>query len=121
MVGRPFSELFPPASFAKHAEDFRKYFYVDDRDRLALGLKRTFEFLGKTRHRGVAPMEISFGNSKDCLGRTLTCVIRDISQRKMLERRLRHLAFHDKLTGLGNRDLFNQDMGQLMRELGEGD
>jgi len=110
VVGQPFSMLFPPEVFAKHENEFRKYFYVDDQDRKAAGLKRTFEFLGATKHRGVAPMEMSFGNSKDYKGRTLTCVIRDITQRKTIERKLRHLAYHDKLTGLGNRDLFNEDM-----------
>jgi len=110
VVGKPFSILFPPEVFSKHEHEFRKYFYVDDQDRKAAGLKRTFEFLGTTKHRGVAPMEMSFGNSKDYMGRTLTCVIRDITQRKTIERKLRHLAYHDKLTGLGNRDLFNEDM-----------
>ena len=87
---------------------------MDDADRVSLGLKRTLEFLGTTKNRGVAPMEMSFGNSKDYKGRTLTCVIRDITQRKTLERRLRHLAYHDKLTGLGNRDLFNEEMKAVL-------
>ncbi len=113
-VGRHFRVLFPPEVFAKHEAEFQKYFFVDDADRLSLGLKRTLEILGATKHRGVAPMEISFGNSKDYKGRTLTCVIRDITQRKTLERRLRHLAYHDKLTGLGNRDLFNEDMKAIL-------
>lgn len=122
VIGRPFSVLFPTGAFEKHAEDFRKYFYVDDQDRKALGLKRTIEFLGATKHRGLASMEMSFGNSKEYMGRTLTCVIRDITQRKMIERRLRHLAYHDKLTGLGNRDLFNEDMGALFHALaGDGE
>jgi diguanylate cyclase (GGDEF)-like protein/PAS domain S-box-containing protein len=114
VVGKPFSVLFPAEVFAKHEAQFRKYFYVDDADRVALGLKRTLEILGATKNRGVAPMEMSFGNSKDYKGRTLTCVIRDITQRKTLERKLRHLAYHDKLTGLGNRDLFNEDMKALL-------
>jgi diguanylate cyclase (GGDEF)-like protein/PAS domain S-box-containing protein len=117
VVGKPFRVLFPKEVFSKHEAEFRKYFFVDDQDRVANGLKRTIEFLGTTKHRGVAPMEMSFGNSKDYKGRTLTCVIRDITQRKALERKLRHLAFHDKLTGLGNRDLFNEDMTILFRKL----
>jgi diguanylate cyclase (GGDEF)-like protein len=64
-------------------------------------------------------MEMSFGNSKDQKGRTLTCVIRDITQRKTLERKLRHLAYHDKLTGLGNRDLFNENMMAIMQNIKE--
>jgi len=55
-------------------------------------------------------MEISFGNTKDYEERTLTCIIRDISQRKNAERKLRKLAYFDKLTNLGNRDLFQKDM-----------
>jgi len=117
VVGKPFSVLFPPEVFSKHESEFKKYFFVDDADRLSLGLKRTLEILGSTKNRGVAPMEMSFGNSKDYKGRTLTCVIRDISQRKTLERRLRHLAYHDKLTGLGNRDLFNDDMKILLENV----
>ncbi len=119
VVGKPFSVLFPPEVFNKHEMEFKKYFYIDDQDRIAVGLKRTFEFLGTTKHRGVAPMEMSFGNSKDQKGRTLTCVIRDITQRKTLERKLRHLAYHDKLTGLGNRDLFNDNMAALLQNLEE--
>jgi diguanylate cyclase (GGDEF)-like protein/PAS domain S-box-containing protein len=121
VVGKPFSVLFPPEVFSKHEQEFKKYFYIDDQDRLAVGLKRTFEFLGTTKHRGVAPMEMSFGNSKDQKGRTLTCVIRDITQRKTLERKLRHLAYHDKLTGLGNRDLFNENMIALLQNLKDND
>lgn len=119
VVGKPFRILFPPEVFAQHEGEFKKYFVVDDADRLSLGLKRTLEVLGATKNRGVAPMEMSFGNSKEYKGRTLTCVIRDITQRKTLERRLRHLAYHDKLTGLGNRDLFNEDMKTLLDEARE--
>jgi diguanylate cyclase (GGDEF)-like protein/PAS domain S-box-containing protein len=116
LVKRKFSFLFPEEVFAKHRSEFRKYFLVDDQDRLALGLKRTIELLGVTKNRGVAPMEMSFGNSRDFSGRTLTCIVRDISQRKTTERRLRHLAFHDKLTGLGNRDLFNEEMKAFLKD-----
>jgi diguanylate cyclase (GGDEF)-like protein/PAS domain S-box-containing protein len=120
LLRRKFSVLFPQEVFSKHNEQFRKYFMVDDQDRLAHGLKRTIEILGVTKNRGVAPMEMSFGNSRDLSGRTLTCIIRDISQRKTMERRLRHLAFHDKLTGLGNRDLFSEDLNAFLRDRDPG-
>ena len=119
LVGRNLVRLFPEEVFRKHETEFRKYFFVDDRDRPTMGLKRTIELLGVTKNRGVAPMEISFGNSKDFRGRTLTCIVREISQRKTMERRLKHLAYHDKLTGLGNRDLFNEDMLALVHEMGK--
>ncbi len=115
--GKPFSVLFPPGVYGRHEAEFRKYFIVDDQDRAAFGLKNTIELLGKHKNRGIAPMEVSFGNSKDFRGRTLTCIIRDITQRKNAERRLRHLAYHDQLTALGNRDLFNIDMKALLKNL----
>jgi diguanylate cyclase (GGDEF)-like protein/PAS domain S-box-containing protein len=118
LVGRNLVRLFPEEVFRRHESEFRKYFYVDDQDRPEMGLKRTIELLGVTKNRGVAPMEISFGNSKDFRGRTLTCIVREISQRKTLERKLRHLAYHDKLTGLGNRDLFHEDMKTITGEPG---
>jgi diguanylate cyclase (GGDEF)-like protein/PAS domain S-box-containing protein len=115
LVGQPFTRLFPEEVFRHHEPEFRKYFHIDDQDRSSLGLRRTIELLGVTKNRGVAPMEMSFGNSKELRGRTLTCIIRDISQRKTLERKLHHLAFHDKLTGLGNRDLLNEDLRSLLQ------
>jgi diguanylate cyclase (GGDEF)-like protein/PAS domain S-box-containing protein len=115
--GQPFRMLFPPAEYQRHEEAFRKYFFVDDRDRSRIGLQNTVEVLGKHKHRGIAPMEVSFGNSKDYDGRTLTCIIRDITRRKNAERRLRHLAYHDQLTGLGNRDLFNSDVRTIISNL----
>lgn len=114
LVGEPILRLFPEEVFRYHEPEFRKYFHIDDQDRSTLGLRQTIELLGITKHRGIAPMEMSFGNSKELRGRTLTCIIRDISQRKTLERRLHHLAFHDKLTGLGNGDLFHEDLKALL-------
>lgn len=112
--GKPFSTLFPESVYARNEGDFRKYFFVDEADRQDLGLDNTIEVLGNHKHRGVAPMEISFGNSKEYRGRTLTCIIRDITQRKNVERRLRQLAYHDQLTGLGNRELFESDMRKVL-------
>ncbi len=110
LVGQNFRILFPEEVFRTYEDVFRKYFYVDDKDRPAMGLRRTLEVLGSTKNRGVAPMEMSFGNSKVFKERTLTCIVRDISHRKNLERKLRHLAYHDRLTGLANRELFHEDL-----------
>jgi diguanylate cyclase (GGDEF)-like protein/PAS domain S-box-containing protein len=114
-----FSVLFPPGVFARNYSRFRKYFYIDDRHRKDLGLEVTIEVLGKSKNRGIFPMEMSFGNSKEYNGRTMTCILRDITQRKHTERKLRHLAYHDKLTGLGNRDLFNTDIRSFLETVEE--
>ncbi len=110
IINEDFRILFPLSEFNRYENEFRKYFYVDFKDRNDMGLKKVIEILGKNKNRGISPLEMSFGNSKDIGGRTLTCIIRDITKRKNTERKLKHLAFHDKLTSLGNRDLFDSEM-----------
>ncbi|MFO7850656.1 MAG: EAL domain-containing protein [Spirochaetia bacterium] len=117
LLGKKFSILFPPEIFERHRDEFKKYFWVDDQHRSKVGLKKAIEILGKHKRRGVSPMEMSFGNSSHFNGRTLTCIIRDITKRKNIERQLRKLAFHDKLTNLGNRDLFEQEMNSLIEKM----
>ncbi len=116
LLNKDFKILFPSSEFARYENEFRKYFYVDFKDRNGMGLKRVIEILGKNKNRGISPMEMSFGNAKDLSGRTLTCIIRDITNRKTIERKLRHLAFHDKLTSLGNRELFDTDMKMFFND-----
>ncbi len=116
VLGRPFSILFPPAVYENKKELFERYRFIDDQDRKNFGLKHVIEFLGLTKQRGIASMEMSFGSSKERDGRILSCVIRDTTYRKTLERRMKHLAFHDKLTGLGNRDLYNEEVSAFFKD-----
>ncbi|MBN2657026.1 MAG: EAL domain-containing protein [Spirochaetales bacterium] len=110
ILGQNLSILFPPEILKRYHEDLRKYFYIDSRDREKMGMTNSLEILGRHKIKGISPMEISFGNTKSFEERTLTCIIRDITQRKNAERTLHKLAYYDQLTGLGNRDLFFQDM-----------
>jgi diguanylate cyclase (GGDEF)-like protein/PAS domain S-box-containing protein len=50
----------------------------------------------------------------------LLAAVRDVSKQKEYERKLRHLSFHDLLTGLNNRNYFEQEMKRLEQE-GESD
>ena len=120
LLGQSFSILFPESIFERYKEEFTKYFFIDQEHRNVSGLKKNIETLGKSKNRGVSPIEISFGNSRNFKGRSVTCIIRDISQRKTIERKLKHLAFHDKLTELGNRDLFNLDLASVLNSLSKG-
>jgi diguanylate cyclase (GGDEF)-like protein/PAS domain S-box-containing protein len=46
----------------------------------------------------------------------LVSTFRDVSDRKALEDRLRHLAYHDPLTGLANRGMFADRLADLVRQ-----
>jgi PAS domain S-box-containing protein len=118
LVGKDLSMLFPPSVYARYHDLLRKYFVVDVADRKASRLEHSLELLGQKKDHEVVPLELAFGNSKSHRGeRVLTCIVRDITQRKMAERRLRFLAYHDKLTELGNRDLFYVTLGQFLQNV----
>jgi len=115
LVGKDFSVLFPPSVHNRYEEVFKKYFVIDDADRKASRLENTIEVLGQNKTSDIVPLEISFGNSKSVQGeRLVTCIVRDISQRKKTERKLKYLVYHDKLTDLGNRDLFYITLEQFI-------
>jgi diguanylate cyclase (GGDEF)-like protein/PAS domain S-box-containing protein len=120
LLRQSFGMLFPHSVYERYRDVFRKYFIIDLAHRGSSSLETTMEVLGQNKRQEIVPLELSFGNSKSVRGtRVLTCIVRDITQRKMAERKLRFLAYHDKLTELGNRDLFyvtlNQFLGHVKR------
>jgi PAS domain S-box-containing protein len=116
-----FSVLFPPAEYQRYREHFRKYFMIDDAHRKERKLANVMEVLGRRKDRGVFPLEISFGNSRNVLGeRILTCIMRDITERKRTARKLKFLAYHDKLTELGNRDLLYESLRSYLSRVEQG-
>ena len=118
LLGAPFSRLFPPAEYKRAGTTIRSYFLSSLEDRHERGISNHLELLGETGDRQIIPLEISFGISVSAQkGRIMTCIIRDITDRKKTERKLRYLAYHDKLTDLGNRDLFTLSLKEYLNEV----
>ena len=68
------------------------------------------EFLFRAGDGRLIPTEISASALELVEGRVLLFMVRDISERKLAESRIQHLAYHDTLTDLPNRTLLKDRM-----------
>jgi diguanylate cyclase (GGDEF)-like protein/PAS domain S-box-containing protein len=77
-------------------------------------MARTIESLGKRSDGSSFPMEIAISELRQGRQRLFTAILRDISERKEAEERIRRLAHHDQLTGLPNRNLLTDRMNHAL-------
>ena len=95
VIGLPLNALYEPATYERFTSTILPIVIQRGRWRgEAPGL----------RHDGLTfPQEISISAIE---GGGLVCVVRDITERTYAEEQIKHLAYHDALTGLPNRLLF---------------
>ena len=75
---------------------------------------RSVEGLGRRADGRLFPLEISVSELRHGKGRLFTGILRDISERKENEERIKRLAHHDALTGLPNRNLLNDRINHAL-------
>jgi diguanylate cyclase (GGDEF)-like protein/PAS domain S-box-containing protein len=80
----------------------------------------------ESRHRRsdgtIFPVELRIGAIEINGQQHLLSLVRDVSERKVLQDHIQHLAYHDALTGLPNRAMFNRSLSQALtraRPLGQ--
>jgi diguanylate cyclase (GGDEF)-like protein/PAS domain S-box-containing protein len=110
LIGQPITDLIPERFRGRHRQHQKGYM----RDARTRPMGGNLELYGVRRDGSEFPVEISLSPLGTDEGLLISAAIRDITERKRSEARLRHLADHDDLTGLLNRRSFEQ---QLVREV----
>ena len=94
--------LLMPEPYRTQYEDFLKN-YLETGQQNVIGNRR--EIVGRRRDGTTFPVEMSVGEVKFSGEHLFICAMRDIAERKANEARVVHLANHDSLTNLPNRNL----------------
>ncbi|HLO75798.1 MAG TPA: diguanylate cyclase [Magnetospirillum sp.] len=110
MAGMDLTELLPEDMRTHH----RRFFDAYMSGLFPTLMGRMVEGVGVRMDGSTFPMEISVSELRHGRQRLFTAIMRDISERKENEDRIRRLAHHDNLTGLPNRNLLNDRMNHAL-------
>ena len=102
LIGQSINMLMPTEYADHHDEHIEEHIKTGVTN--AVGLTR--EMIGKRKNGEDFPIEVSVAELREGTKRLYTGVIRDITERKKARAKIEHLAHHDALTGLPNRNLY---------------
>jgi diguanylate cyclase (GGDEF)-like protein/PAS domain S-box-containing protein len=117
MFGYPSGKLVRQHLGVLMAENLRDHHHQMFKDYLDGGQRlmgRSVESLGRRADGSMFPIEISVSELRHGKSRLFTGILRDISERKENEERIKRLAHHDSLTGLPNRNLLNDRISHAL-------
>lgn len=98
-------KLLMPSKYAEHHDEYLDH-YVRTGESKVIGTSREVE--GQRKDGTVFAVEITVNELREGLERLFTGVVRDITERKKAEERIRFMAHHDPLTKLPNRALYTE-------------
>jgi diguanylate cyclase (GGDEF)-like protein/PAS domain S-box-containing protein len=111
IIGKPFDTI-----CVSPRDGTRRDFSIADAARPALRLPggSVMEFEGRRKSGEIFPVEACFSGWQGTDGFQYGAVLRDISVRKREAERIRFLAEHDSLTGLGNRNTLHDGLAAML-------
>ena len=84
------------------------------RDQLVARVPIALESRHRRKNGEVFPVEIRMGPIDIDGRRYLLSLVRDVTERKEMQDHIQHLAYHDPLTDLPNRAMFNRHLNQAI-------
>lgn len=100
-------KLLMPDQYADHHDQYLDHHVKSGESRL---IGRSRELEGQHKDGTRFPIELSVTELREGTQRLFTGVVRDITERRKAQEKIEHLAHHDPLTGLPNRNLFTERM-----------
>lgn len=99
LLGRPIEILVPARFRAVHVRNRRRFHELGVPRLMGDGAR---DFVLRRKDGATIPVEISLGP----VAQDTVAVVRDVTERRLIESALEHRALHDPLTDLANRSLF---------------
>lgn len=112
VIGKNVSMLMPEPHRSNHDEYIRHYLTTGQARIIGVGR----EVEAQRKDGTTLPIELRLNEMTLQSGRFFIATLRDISARKQAEKRILHLATHDPLTDLPNRNLLNDRIAQAITQ-----
>ena len=103
VAGKPVTMLLSPEMQKQYCDKLQHYLHSGHRGSVGI---RGQEVVAIRKNGELFPMELSASEMELKEQRFFVAIVRDVTERKLVEHRIKHMAHHDHLTGLPNRSLF---------------
>ena len=113
VLGRNINMLMPEPYKSRH-DDYIKHF-MDTGEAKVVGLG-SHEVKGKCKDGSIFPLELTISMMKGNGERKFTGIARNITERTLMQERIKKMAYYDPLTGLPNRSLHYDRLNQALAQ-----
>ncbi|MBZ5200849.1 EAL domain-containing protein [Planomicrobium chinense] len=110
MLGSNINLVIPERFKRAHNEGMKRY----SQTKIQRVIGKTIEMTGCKKDGSEFPLEMSLGAWETEKGIFYSSIIRDITERKLAEKKMNDLVYLDPLTGLPNRRRFNERLTEVM-------